>query len=386
MKHNWESKKLSDVLDQYREVIFIDDLKEYRQLTNSKHSGIIYRGKKQGIDIGRKRQFVVNLDKYPDTITYTRQTIQADEAIGLCPKDVNGCIVTENMPLFSIKNAEPKFIEFYFKTRFFLNQLHSTSAIGTSQKSIHESVFLDYEIHLPSNEVQKSIVEKLNNVHIHCTEIEKLRLEQLQDIKSLLYSKYIEITQNCPTEKMAVVAPITRRPVEVEMNENYPELGIRSFGKGTFHKPYVNGIDVGTKKLYYIKQGDLMFSNVFAWEGAIAVAKKEDNDRVGSHRFISCVPDLSKALPHFLCFHFLTPSGMEYIQKASPGGAGRNKTLGLTKLENIEVPLPSIEKQQEFELLLEKTRLMNAHIEQTQKELDELFPALLDKAFKGELV
>ena len=197
---------------------------------------------------------------------------------------------------------------------------------------------------------------------------------------------YVDLTKNCPTEKMSIVAPITRRPVEVKMEDDYPEMGIRSFGKGTFHKPSLKGIDVGTKKLFYINQGDLMFSNVFAWEGAIAVAKEEDNNRVGSHRFISCVPDTDKVLPHYLCFHFLSPIGMEDIQKASPGGAGRNKTLGLKKLENIEVPIPPIDKQREFEQLLEKTRQMKAHIEASQKELDELFPALLDKAFKGELV
>lgn len=77
---------------------------------------------------------------------------------------------------------------------------------------------------------------------------------------------------------------------------------------------------------------------------------------------------------------------MEDIRNASPGGAGRNKTLGLTKLENIEVPIPPLDKQRAFEELLGKTRQIKAHIAASQKELDALFPALLDKAFKGELV
>ncbi len=153
-------------------------------------------------------------------------------------------------------------------------------------------------------------------------------------MKNLLYSHYVEIIEGAEWKPIAAIAPITRRPVEVEADGDYPEMGIRSFGKGTFHKPSLAGIDIGTKKLFYIKSGDLMFSNVFAWEAAIAVAQQEDDNRVGSHRFISCVCDNEQIIPEFLCFHFLTEQGMEDIRLASPGGAGRNKTLGLNKLEN----------------------------------------------------
>ena len=157
----WEIVKLSHVLTQYREEIWVDDTKEYNQLTNSKYEGVILRGKTTGADIGRKRQFVVNLDMYPNTITFTRQTIQADEAIGFCPPEVNGCIVTENMPLFTVKNINPKFLDYYFKTRFFLDQLHNTTALGTSQKTIHEDIFLNYEIPLPPDEEQIRIIDLL---------------------------------------------------------------------------------------------------------------------------------------------------------------------------------------------------------------------------------
>jgi type I restriction enzyme S subunit len=73
--------------------------------------------------------------------------------------------------------------------------------------------------------------------------------------------------------------------------------------------------------------GDLLFTNVFAWEGAIAVARPEDAGRVASYRFISCVPKPDVATSQFLCFYFLTPEGLELIGAASPGSALRNRTL-----------------------------------------------------------
>ena len=64
-----------------------------------------------------------------------------------------------------------------------------------------------------------------------------------------------------------LAAPVVRRPVEIQPDEWYPELGIRSFGKGTFHKDPVKG-PKSEASASSIEPGDLLFSNVF-WEGAL---------------------------------------------------------------------------------------------------------------------
>jgi type I restriction enzyme S subunit len=75
---------------------------------------------------------------------------------------------------------------------------------------------------------------------------------------------------------------------------------------------------------------------------------------------------------------------MEDINKASPGGAGRNKTLGLNKLMSIRVPLPLKERQVEFAEFQKRMSIVSDYHLATLKGLDELFPALLDKSFKGD--
>jgi type I restriction enzyme S subunit len=184
---------------------------------------------------------------------------------------------------------------------------------------------------------------------------------------------------------MSEVASIVRRRVEIELEGEYAELGVRSFGKGTFHKPVLSGIDVGTKKLYSIYPGDLVFSNVFAWEGAIAVVQPEDAGRVGSHRFITCVAEEGVTTPDFLSFYLLTNEGIEKIREASPGGAGRNRTLGLKKLEKIEVPIPGYDKQLWFNRLQAQAAAIARAQAENQTELDALLPSILDKAFAGKL-
>jgi type I restriction enzyme M protein len=155
---------LSKVLKQYRVETRIEDDINYKQLTISKYEGIKQRGHKLGYDIGRKRQFLVDLVKYPNTILYTRQTLQQDEAIGLAPYEVNGCITTENMPMFSVVDSEPLYVHYFFKSNFFLKQLHKTSAKGTSQQTIHEDTFLTYLIPLPDNDIQKEVIRLLEKV------------------------------------------------------------------------------------------------------------------------------------------------------------------------------------------------------------------------------
>lgn len=187
-----------------------------------------------------------------------------------------------------------------------------------------------------------------------------------------------------PRVSLADVAPIVRRPVNITAEQSYPELGIRSFGKGTFHKPSLTGADAGSKRLFRIEPGDLVFSNVFAWEGAIAVAKPQDEGRFGSHRFITCVVDPSRANAEFLKL-YLTASeeGLEQIRRASPGGAGRNRTLGLNKLGAIQVPLPPLAEQHalvaRLDALAEKTRQVEAHLDAVERISSSLLLSLHHK-------
>jgi type I restriction enzyme, S subunit len=241
------------------------------------------------------------------------------------------------------------------------------------------------ECHCPPLPEQRRIVAKIESLTAKIDEAKRLREEIQRDAQAMLRSAFQRIVEGAEYHPMAEVAPIVRRPVTIEPDGEYPELGVRSFGKGTFHKPVLNGIDVGTKKLYHIHPGDLVFSNVFAWEGAIAVVQPKDAGRVGSHRFITCVPESGVTTPEFLCFYLLTDEGIEQVRKASPGGAGRNRTLGLKKLEKIEVPIPHYDKQLWFNRLQAQAAFIRQAQSDNQTQLDALLPAILDRAFKGEL-
>lgn len=184
---------------------------------------------------------------------------------------------------------------------------------------------------------------------------------------------------------MAEVAPIVRRPVMIEPDGKYLELGVRSFGKGVFHKPTLIGAELDWQKLYRIHTGDLVISNIKAWEGAIAVASNNDHERVGSHRYITCVPQDNIITSGFLCFYLLSDEGIKQVQAASPGSADRNRTLAIKRLEKIKISTPPFNKQLWFNRLQAQVAAIHQTQTDNQVELDALLPSLLSKAFKGEL-
>lgn len=141
------------------------------------------------------------------------------------------------------------------------------------------------------------------------------------------------------------VLHLERRPVDVDPAAEYREVGVRSFGKGLFHKEPVTGVELGSKRVFRIEPGDLVISNVFAWEGAIALATQAEAGMIGSHRFMTYVPKDERIDASWAAWFFLSEPGLELIRVASPGSAGRNKTLAIDRFESLEIPLPPPDEQ-----------------------------------------
>ncbi len=383
MKRNWEQIKLEKVLTKSSLLENPIPFQNYRQVGIQLWGNGVYA--RESIDGGSTGYKFFNKLKSGDLVV--NKIWARNGATSVVPDEFDGYYVSTEYPVFHLDRniLEPKWMLFVTQQKWFWNACNNQS-FGTSGKNrIRPEKFLAIEIPIPPLPEQRRIISKIESLQIKIEQVSELRALQTNDIKNLLFSKYTELVEDAQWLPMNEIAPIVRREVNLKDEGLYPELGIRCFGKGTFHKPALTGLEVGTKKIFQIKEGDLVFSNVFAWEGGIAVAKEDDNDRYGSHRFISCVANKEKALAEFLCFHFLSPKGLEDINACSPGGAGRNKTLGLDKLMKINVPVPDIDLQEEFVELLHKVNSMKECHAQTEKELSELMPSLLDKAFKGEL-
>jgi type I restriction enzyme, S subunit len=375
----WPKVALGDVLGRSSELAVCAPDTEYDEVTiRLWGKGVISRGKVRGADVTTQRR-VVRANQLILSKIDAR-----NGAIGLVPEELDGAIVSNDFPSFDFFDRtrfDPAFIGWMVRSQHFMELCKAASEGTTNRVRIKEDRFLAQQVPLPQFSEQQAIVSRLDTLANKAWQVNE-HLDTIErDADRLLAVRFRDAIADSPLWSMADVAPLVRREATIELEGSYPELGIRSFGKGTFHKPPLTGADVGTKRLFSIEPGDLLFSNVFAWEGAIAVAQPEDAGRFGSHRFITCRADRDITSAEFLRYYFLTDVGLEKIGKASPGGAGRNRTLGLEKLMAIQVPIPPRAAQRTFDALQSKVAELKARHATIRQANDALIPATLERLF-----
>ena len=358
----------------------------YRMLgMRSKIGGPFIRETKSGSEISAAKLNKVKAGDFIYSRLFARQG-----SFGLVPEVMDGCYVSNEFPLYELDTSKviPEYLVYWFGLPHVQKMVEadcSGSTPGTRNR-FKEIFFERLDIELPSIEQQKSIVKSIQLLEQKRSAFIDLRSTVLADAQAMLSSAFHKIIEGAVYKPISEVAPIVRRQIEITVDGEYPELGARSFGKGIFHKPTLIGAELDWQKLYTVHSGDLVLSNIKAWEGAIAAAGDNDHGRVGSHRYITCVPAEGVTTANFLAFYLLTQEGIEQVQAASPGSADRNRTLAMKRLEKIKVPVPDYDKQLWFNQLQNYVEKIKQAQSENATELEALMPSILDKAFKGELV
>lgn len=193
-----------------------------------------------------------------------------------------------------------------------------------------------------------------------------------------------------PTMPLGDVAPIVRRPIRLDRGTKYREIGARSFGRGLFAKPEFDGAAATWEKPVLIAKGDLVFSNIKAWEGAISWATEAHDGCIASHRYITCVPHADLAAPEFLARYLLSSEGLTHVGQASRGSADRNRTLSLTELAAIPVPVPPLSYQLEIikrlDALAIRAQKVGEHLDHIETEAAALLMSLHHRLAAGRVV
>lgn len=143
-------------------------------------------------------------------------------------------------------------------------------------------------------------------------------------------------------------------------------------------------LDEDEKKRYELLVGDLLFVRVngnpdYVGRSAVFNGYQEPvfhNDHLIRIRLNE------KLLPEYLVFLLHSDIENNLISQQIKTSAGQH-TISQKGINNIEIPIPSVELQQEFIAVVEKVNTVKAKIQHAQ-ELP-LFDALSQQAFKGEL-
>lgn len=250
---------------------------------------------------------------------------------------------------------------------------------------------------MPELIVQKDIVAQLNEINKKITLLKSLSEEISHNSNALQISmshrndlsEKTKIDQGWTLIKLGDVLTQVSNPVDVEMGEHYSHFGIYSFAKGLFAKAALDGSEIKAKKLYRVESGYFMYGRLNAYEGAFGVVTDELDGAHVSNEFPAFRCDEQKIIPEFLMAYFSTPVVWENLKRkvTGIGGGAGNRRIRLKEsvLLSEEIWLPPLAWQQKIRQVSEKLAVVKKEREKNMKEIEELLPAILDKAFRGEL-
>jgi type I restriction enzyme S subunit len=298
----------------------------------------------------------------------------------------DGFFVSNEFPTFDVDRRRllPDYLFAYFRRPTVWHALASQSTgLGNRRQRVHPNAVLAHRIPLPPVAEQQRLVTHLRAIEGRLVRAQELRKDQESEIQAALRSAFHRLEAHAEWKAMAEVAPLAWRQVTIDPEARYSEFGVRSFFKGIFLRRNVPGSTFSWQELYRLRAGDIVFSNIMAWEKAIAVAGPEHDGWVGNHRMLICEPRRDVVLPSCLQHYFMTNRGFATILQASPGTAARNKTLKADNLMAIQVPVPPMPQQLAFEALCQQVAQVRTARVTHAAEQTALLPSLLDRIFNS---
>lgn len=174
---------------------------------------------------------------------------------------------------------------------------------------------------------------------------------------------------------------IPDRMQTVEPKGPFLALGVRSHGKGTFQREDNLAANGSTKTVYQVEADRFVVNIVFAWEGAAAITSQDDAGCLVSHRFPTFTINRKALSLEYLRHLIRTEPFRQLLALASPGGAGRNKTLNRNDLLKFEIHVPSLPEQTAVATALgaldRRLTLLNEYLQRLTVQRDALGTELL---------
>ena len=284
--------------------------------------------------------------------------------------------------------AFPPFVNYFFNTPESRSRLKKLATPGVSQYNINQSELKrSFLITLPPLLEQRKISETLT---IWDEAIEKAHelIKAKERHKTALIQQLLTGRQrlkNAVGDEWRVrvlgelVEPILRQ--EPKPQKPYLSIGIRSHGKGTFHKIVEFPEKVSMDTLYRVEPEDLIVNITFAWEGAVAIAKEQDRGGLVSHRFPTYRLKEKEMNIDFFSNLIQTKKFVFNLGLISPGGAGRNRVLNQKDFLKLKVSVPSPENQTEIAGILkaadDEIRLLERYLDALKRQKAGLIQKLM---------
>lgn len=263
--------------------------------------------------------------------------------------------VNESVFVFTLNNKiiTPEYFCTMFQSQG-VKQYLSGNSSGSTFKSIKMNQLEQITFDLPPVTTQKSITTKLTAVR----RIIDLRTSQLAELDNLVKARFVEMFSSCQhiasmNELCSIITDGTHQPPKFQDN-GIPFIFVSNLVNNTVTYNAEKFISEETYGELYkrtpIEIGDLLLSTVGSY-GHVAVVV-EDKKFLFQRHIAYLKPKHEIVNSFYLHAALLSPDGQRQIEEKAKGIA--QKTLNLSEIKTILIPLPSIEEQKNFEVFVKQ--------------------------------
>jgi type I restriction enzyme S subunit len=135
-------------------------------------------------------------------------------------------------------SAIAEWIHLLVRNKAFREEAKKNMHGAAGQQRVPVDFLREVTIPIPPLNEQRRVVLRVQELTCRAEEARNLLAERESDLNTLLQSLYNKLTSGVEWKPLRDVASLVRRAVKTEPDRQYEEMGIRSFGKGTFKSQY----------------------------------------------------------------------------------------------------------------------------------------------------
>jgi len=321
------------------------------------------------------------------------------------------------------RRIDPRFLAWFLRSPQSLSWRFEAQQNAVGLRNLQTGAFLAQRVPVPSLTVQRAIADYLDALETGHAESVRLpadlleqgrivaRIEalapQVEEARSLRSQATEEADALMPSARNSCVRSLREHCQDVALGDvcvnitDGPHVSPRYVDQGV---PFISvrniretGIDFSSAKFVTVEDHDVFSKKamvevgdvLYTKGGTTGIARRVDTERPFSIWVHVALLKLRKdqAEASFVEHMLNAPTSKEQAELFTRGSS--NRDLGLSRMSKIKFPLPPLSDQVKIvadldALQVEAARLRRLQTE-TAEEIEALMPAILDRAFKGEL-
>ncbi len=325
-------------------------------------------------------------------------------SFALATAENDRCYVSNEFPCFRVRNdrAVGEYLHWYFSREPAWDEAFglSTGGTPTSRNRLKEDKLLAMRIPLPPLDEQRRIVARIEELAAKIAEAHGLRREALEEVR-VLHGRAVAIAienqagvEHIGIEHLAEV----RGGIQKGPHRTAGENPVRYLTVAHVHR---NHISLDDPRYFEVNPAELERWRLLAGDvliiegngsadqvGRTALFQGEIKDCVHQNHVIRIRPNPAAITAEYLNAYLNSPAGQSEMRERSRTTSGLHN-LSVGRINEIVVPVPPLPEQQTIVAYLDsvqaKVDALTRLQAETAAELDALLPAVLDRAFRGEL-